>query len=370
MIHTKKMQHSEDNADKFTSCGASEVQQEQQLVIKLIHGQDKRMLVLDQPSYAALVARVAAALHVSDARALSLRYRDDEDDLILVTCDEELRAALAFVGPVGLRLEATIAATAGVATGSAPSDCVALPAFSEPSAPVAQQLPQPEAMQFCGTPMHYQTAVDVLLEKLRERGHTDVRSGKCFKALRRANGNVDLALAMLDDWCHRRAAHDLKKAAKRSEQHEKKQRRREKKEMKKSAKKMRKMALDDSSSSDSSSSSSDSDSDGVDRNSAEINAKLDQLQRQSGDLLMKLEKAKTRKKLAKLLERCGGDVDKVVAVLQHKEAKMAAKIESKQLRRANKREYKLQKRANKLAFKQQRKELKRQAHSFKELAAC
>jgi hypothetical protein len=284
---------------------------DQKTTIKLIHGQDNRIITLERPTYMLLAACTADLLGIPATTAsgggLVFRYRDDEGDLIHLSSDNELEVAQGFTGPRGiLRLEVTTTADAG--------------SFSDHmvEAEKSQEEQQQQQQEPAAAELARPQPLVLLMERLAQcsgLSSKNISAKKCAKALHQASGNVDLALAAIEKCCDKHASKGLKK------------------EMKAIV--------------ESSSSSSDSDST-EEVESEELKSKLDQLEA-CLDALMKPHQAKLRRKrLARLLNnRCSGDVDKAMAVLKHRQA-------NSEIKRAHRLEIQGQKKA----FRQKRREMK------------
>jgi len=306
---------------------------DQKTTIKLIHGQDNRIITLERPTYMLLAACTADLLGIPATTAsgggLVFRYRDDEGDLIHLSSDNELEVAQGFTGPRGiLRLEVTTTADAG--------------SFSDHmvEAEKSQEEQQQQQQEPAAAELARPQPLVLLMERLAQcsgLSSKNISAKKCAKALHQASGNVDLALAAIEKCCNKHASKGLKKEMKREKKTMKKEKKREKKMMKKEMKAIV----------ESSSSSSDSDST-EEVESEELKSKLDQLEA-CLDALMKPHQAKLRRKrLARLLNnRCSGDVDKAMAVLKHRQA-------NSEIKRAHRLEIQGQKKA----FRQKRREMK------------
>jgi hypothetical protein len=320
------------NAEKTTDDGATTQQQQQQsFMVKLAFGADeKRIVTLEQPSYDLLARKVSAALRLP-AGSFALRYLDDEKDLITASSDEELQLALNCAAPSGvLRLQV-----------------VQLQA----AAAVGEKRRKHEAIDDDVDPQ----AVALLVEHLREQHGREVKPKKCAKLLRKTGGDVALAQAAIGAWCTKRDAKDLKKREKKAlkQQPKKKEKEKEHKKTKRGDDQVQRgeeeeeLSLDDE-----------------EVEAPELKAKLDQLEAKGH--------AKRRKN-AKLLFKCHGDVDKVLEVLEHKVARKEAKREWKRAKKsqkgdkkAHKREHKLERKGSKTAFKQFKKQHKREAKLHKQ----
>lgn len=296
---------------------------QQQLVIKLSYGPEElRILTLEQPSYDLLEKKVAAALGLT-AGSFALRYFDEEKDLITASSDEELQLALNYASPSGvLRLQvAPRQAQPGEKRRRSKQH-----SSSDLEADVDQQ------------------AV-ALVEQVREQHAREVKPKKCAKFLRRTDGDVKLALAALDAWCLKRVAKELKKKEKKALKH---------------SKGKKEVAVDQDTKR-----GGDDEAEAIhEEESPELKEKLDQLEAKGYP---------KRKKNAKLLAKCGGDVEKFLEVHLNKEAKREAKQEWKRAKKsrkcdkkAHKREHKLGRKGSKAAFKHHKKQAKHEAKLLKQ----
>jgi len=293
---------------------------QQQLVIKLSYGPEElRIITLEQPSFALLEKKVATVLGLT-AGTFALRYFDEEKDLITASSDEELQLALNYASPSGvLRLQvAPRQAQPGEKRRRSKNSS------SDLEADVDQQ------------------AVAFLIEQVRQQHAREVKPKKCAKFLRRTNGDVVLALAALDAWCLKRVAKELKKKEKKALKHSK----------------GKEVAVDQDTKRD------DDEAEAIpEEESPELKEKLDQLEAKGYP---------KRKKNAKLLAKCGGDVEKFVEVHLNKEAKREAKQEWKRAKKsrkcdkkAHKHQHKLERKGSKAAFKHHKKQAKHEAKLLK-----
>jgi len=289
--------------------------QDQHYAVKVIFGDDKRIVVLERPSYDLLANKVATTLGLS-VGSFVLRYLDDEKDLITTSSDEELQLALDFAAVSGtLRLEVALLQ----------------PQFAPPHGEKRRRQPSSSDLEAVD-----EQAVAFLVQQMREKD-VEVKPKKCAKFLRRTHGDVAEALEALDAWC-------LKKAGKI-------QRKKEKKALKQKLK-------------------------------GDLEKEVPGLQEKLAQLEAK-GYTKTRKNI-KLLAKCDFDVEKVVAVFQHKEAKHEAKKHWKSMKKArkchkreHKRGYKCERNGGKASYKEYKKHFKQEAkhlkrmhrHGFQELAA-
>jgi len=320
------------NAEKTTtSDGGATMQQQQGLMIKLAFGADeKRIVTLEQPSYDLLASKVAAALRLP-VGSFVLRYLDDEKDFITASSDEELQLALNDSAPSGIlhlhvvQLQQKQRSAAG------------------------EKRRKHDAIDHDVDPQ----AVALLVAHLREQHGREVKPGKCAKLLRRTGGDVALAQAAIGAWCTKRDAKDLKKREKKALKQQL-----TKKIKNKEHKKSRAGSTDDQLQRGEEEEEPSFDAK-EEVEAPELKAKLDQLEAKGH--------AKRRKN-AKLLFKCHGDVDKVLEVLEHKETRKEAKREWKRAKKsqkgdkkAHKREHKLERKDSKTAFKQFKKQHKHEA---------
>jgi len=295
---------------------------QQQLVIKLSYGPEElRIVTLEQPSFDLLEKKVATVLGLT-AGSFALRYFDEEKDLITASSDEELQLAINYAAPSGvLRLQvAPRQAQPGEKRRRSSKH-----SSSDLEADVDQQ------------------AVAFLVEQVREQHAREVKPKKCAKFLRRTNGDVALALAAIDAWCLKRVAKELKKKEKKAIKHGK----------------GKEVAVDQDTK------RGDDEAEAMtEEESPELKEKLDQLEAKGYP---------KRKKNAKLLDKCGGDVEKFLEVHLNKEAKREAKKEWKRAKKsrkcdkkAHKREHKLERKGSKAAFKHHKKQAKHEAKRLKQ----